>query len=76
MTDAKRDIVDLEKLSEVYDGEEFYQFFGESRGRLSYEIRGTDKKEAISSLWQVFIPDHCDKTLAEMTKQERSKRRI
>ena len=37
-------------------------------------MRGTDKKEAISSLWQVFIPDHCDKTLAEMTKQERSKR--
>ena len=74
MKDVKaRDCYFLDCLT-FYDGEEFYQFFGESRGRLSYEIRGTDKKEAISALWQVFIPDHCDKTLAEMTKQERSKR--
>lgn len=58
-----------------YDGKEVYQFFGESKGELALEKRGIDKEEALSNLWYVFIPNNHDKTLAEMTTEERLNRR-
>lgn len=54
-----------------YDGNEFYTFYGISEGTLSFEIKGDNKQEAYSKLWQVFIPKNCTKTLAEMTETER-----
>ena len=57
-----------------YDGNNYYQFTGVSKGKLSYEIRGNSLKKAKSNLWYVFIPDNCTKTLAEMTDYERDNR--
>ena len=53
-----------------YDGLDFYQFFGESKGILSKEKKGIIKKRAKSNLWYVFIPENYSKTLAEMTDDE------
>ena len=57
-----------------YDGEEYYQFFGISKGTLAKEKRGNSLKKAKSNLWYVFIPQNCIKTLAEMTDEERDNR--
>ncbi len=57
-----------------YDGEEYHQFFGISKGTLSKKIKGEARKRAWSNLWLVFIPDNCTKTLAEMTDEERINR--
>lgn len=57
-----------------FDGNEYYQFFGISRGSLSNELRGHENKRAKSNLWYVFVPDNCIKTLAEMTDEERNNR--
>ena len=57
-----------------FDGNEYYQFFGESKGTLSYEIKGMQNKKAKSNLWFVFIPNNCTKTLAEMSDEERNNR--
>lgn len=57
-----------------YDGEEYYQFLGISKGTLAYQKRGTLPKKAKSNLWLVFIPNRCCKTLAEMTDYERKMR--
>lgn len=58
-----------------YDGSDYYQFYGVSRGTLSKEIRGIDKKQALSNLWYVFVPNNCTKTLAEMTEEEMENRK-
>lgn len=57
-----------------YDGNEFYTFFGESCGTLAFSKKGNLVKRAKSNLWYVFIPNNCDKTLAEMTDEERKNR--
>lgn len=57
-----------------YNGSEYFQFFGISRGTLAKEIRGKENKKAKSNLWYVFIPVNCYKTLAEMTDEERNSR--
>lgn len=57
-----------------YDGNEFYQFWGISKGTLAKEIRGDQIKKAKSNLWYVFIPNNRDKTLAEMSDEERCNR--
>lgn len=57
-----------------YDGDEFYQFYGISKGTLSYEMKGCESKRAKSNLWYVFIPFNCNKTLAEMSDEERDNR--
>ena len=57
-----------------FDGDEYYQFFGISKGTLSKEIKGNDLKRAKSNLWFVFIPNNCTKTLAEMSDYERNNR--
>lgn len=57
-----------------FDGDEYYQFFGISKGSLSTKPRGQENKKAKSNLWYVFIPNNCTKTLAEMTDNERNNR--
>lgn len=57
-----------------FDGKEYYQFFGVSEGVLAQEKRGSDIRQAKSNLWYVFIPNNCDKSLAEMTDYERENR--
>lgn len=57
-----------------YDGENYFQFFGESKGFLSNKIKGLHNDKAKSNLWLVFIPINCDKTLAEMSDNERNNR--
>ena len=57
-----------------FDGNEYYQFLGISKGTLSNKIRGHRNKKAKSNLWYVFIPNNCTKTLAEMSDEERNNR--
>lgn len=57
-----------------YDGNDFYTFYGESKGTLSLSIRGNIERKAMSNLWSVFIPLNHNKTLAEMTDYERDHR--
>ena len=57
-----------------YDGDEFYTFYGVSNGTLSPTKKGDIERRAKSNLWCVFIPNNCDKTLAEMTDEERKNR--
>lgn len=57
-----------------YDGEEFYSFYGVSEGSLAYSKRGDNAKKAKSNLWYVFVPRNCQKTLAEMSDEEREQR--
>lgn len=54
-----------------YDGEDFHQFYGVSKGTLSKKKKGSKLKKAKSDLWYVFIPYNCNKTLAEMSDFER-----
>ena len=58
-----------------YDGKEFYTFHGISSGTLAFSKRGNVEKKALSNLWCVFVPNHCDKTLAEMSEEERKTRK-
>ena len=58
-----------------YDGENFYCFYGKDQGIITYEKRGTLSKTARSSLWYVFKPNDSNKTLAEMTDEERLARK-
>lgn len=54
-----------------YDGVSFYTFYGVSKGKLAFELRGNQTKKAKSNLWYVFIPNNYEKTLAEMSDEER-----
>lgn len=57
-----------------FDGNDYYQFFGQNRGALAYEMRGNKSERAKSNLYYVFIPANCNKTLAEMSDDERDNR--
>lgn len=57
-----------------YDGETMLYFYGNHEGTLSTEIRGRDTDKKWSDLWYIFIPYGYDKTLAEMTEEERNHR--
>lgn len=57
-----------------YDGVEFKTFFGESHGQLAYDKKGNKQEYAKSDLWYIFIPNNHQKTLAEMTQEERENR--
>lgn len=58
-----------------YDGEEMHQFMGKHEGTLSDEILGIDKEEKWSDLWYIYKPYGYDKTLAQMTDEERENRK-
>lgn len=57
-----------------YDGDEFHTFYGVCKGTLSFSKRGDSIKKAKSNLWYVFIPNNHNKTLAEMSDEERNNR--
>ena len=57
-----------------FDGNEYNQFLGISKGVLSKELRGHKNSRAKSNLWYVFVPNNCTKTLAEMSDEERNNR--
>lgn len=57
-----------------YDGKELYQFMGKDKGILSNEILGDDTDKKWSNLWYIFKPNGYDKTLVQMTDEERENR--
>ena len=69
-----RDCKFTECLS-YYDGKELHQFMGEHKGSLAKEILGRDTDKKWSDLWYIYIPYGYDKTLAQMTEDERDNRR-
>lgn len=71
MKSVYRDIFNSIKKIDIYNGEDFHQFYWVSKGTLSKKKRGSKLKKAKSDLWYVFIPYNCNKTLAEMSDFER-----
>lgn len=61
----------MECLS-YYDGTTLKQFTRKIFGTLSESIKGTNKENKWSDLWSVFIPENCEKTIAEMSEEEYS----
>lgn len=58
-----------------YDGKEIMYFYGENKGTLATEKIGIDSDEKWSDLWYIFIPKNCNKTLAEMSDEEKVERK-
>jgi Xanthosine triphosphate pyrophosphatase len=58
-----------------YDGKEIRYFYGVSSGRISEKLSKLNHEEQWSKLWRIFIPDNHDKTMSDMTKEERNNRR-
>lgn len=58
-----------------YDGKVLKQFMGQHPGKLSQEILGNDTNQKWSDLWYIFIPEGNEKTLAQMSDEEREKRK-
>ncbi len=59
-----------------YDGNKFYEFSAISKGIISSKVNGADQIFSKSRLWQVFIPDGYNKTLAQFTEEELKKRSL
>ena len=57
-----------------YDGKEVYQIMGKHEGNLSEKVLGNDSAKKWSDLWYIFKPLGYEKTLAEMTDEERENR--
>ena len=57
-----------------YDGKELKQFMGKHSGTLATEVLGNDTDKKWSDLWYIYKPQGYDKTLAEMTDEERKNR--
>lgn len=57
-----------------YDGKDIHQFMGYHEGNLSKEILGNDTDQKWSDLWYIWKPLGYDKTLAQMTEEERRTR--
>lgn len=57
-----------------YDGENLYQFDGWHEGTLAKSILGNDTDKKWSDLWYIYIPYGHEKTLAQMTDEERALR--
>lgn len=53
-----------------YDGNSIKKFYGYCYGSLAKQKLGLDRAEKWSDLWYVFVPQGCEKTLAQMTKSE------
>ena len=58
-----------------YDGKELKQFMGKHEGTLSKEILGNDTDKKWSDLWYIYKPYGYEKTLAQMTEEEREYRK-
>lgn len=71
MSNVKNRNCYFEDCVAYYDGCNYKFFHSISRGTLSKTLKGLDRCEAWSPLWHVFIPEGYDKTLAEMSNDER-----
>lgn len=58
-----------------YDGKNLHQFMGYHEGKLATEILGKDSEKKWSDLWYIYIPYGYDKTLSQMTDEERTNRK-
>lgn len=58
-----------------YDGENLEFFYGKSEGYISHTKSGKDNTKKWSPLWEIFIPLGYNKTLSEMTDEERYNRK-
>lgn len=58
-----------------YDGKELQQFMGKHEGTLARKILGNDTDKKWSDLWYIYKPYGYDKTLAQMTEEEREHRK-
>lgn len=74
MKDVKNRECYFKECLAYFDGRQVKKFFGYVKGTLSTEIRGNDTDQKWSDLWYVFIPKNCQKTMAEMTDEERANR--
>ena len=54
-----------------FDGKEIKYFYGMSKGNIAFNINDNVNPEQWSSLWRIFIPNNCVKTLSEMSQKER-----
>ena len=70
---SNRDCRFTECLS-YYDGNEVYQFMGKHEGTLSNEVLGNDTEKKWSDLWYIYKPSGYEKTLAQMSDEERDSR--
>lgn len=57
-----------------YDGNNLHQFMGKHEGSLSKEALGNNTEKKWSDLWYIFKPFGYDKTLAQMSEEERKSR--
>ena len=57
-----------------YDGSKLHQFMGKHEGFLSKRALGNETDKKWSDLWYIFKPFGYDKTLAEMSEEERKNR--
>lgn len=55
-----------------YDGNELHQFMGKHEGILAKEILGNDTEKKWSNLWYIYKPKNSQKTLAQLTDEERN----
>ena len=58
-----------------YDGNKLHQFNGKHEGTLANKISGNYTDKMWSDLWYIYQPYGYDKTLAEMTDEERANRK-
>ena len=65
----------FEECLAYHDGNEIHYFYGKHPGNLANEILGKDRDEKWSDLWYIFKPDNHEKTLAQMTNEERENRK-
>ena len=57
-----------------YDGKKLYQFMGKHEGTVSEKVLGNETDKKWSDLWYIYIPYGYNKTLAQMTDEERKNR--
>ena len=58
-----------------YDGKELHQFMGKHEGELANKVLGNDTDKKWPDLWYIYKPYGYDKTLAQMTDEERANRK-
>ena len=75
MEDKEDKSSEFKECLAYYDGKELQHFYGICKGNLTEEILGIDQDEKWSDLWYIFKPDGFNKTLAEMTQEERDNRK-
>ena len=75
MTDAKRDIVDLEKLSEVYDGEKFTKELNLNDEKMkshleNWSLIGSALRDELPEKVDMSIADNVMAAIADDVKEE------